>query len=67
MLPIIQQYARGAFGHLKGDERDDAVEEVIANVLVAYVRLVKLNKVHVAHPTVLTKYAIAQLFDGKWR
>ncbi len=65
MLPIIQRYARVAFRHLKGDARDDAVEEVIANALVAYVRLVELKKTAVAHPTVLAKYAIAQVCDGR--
>ena len=65
MLPIVQEYARRAFRHLKGDEREDAVEEVIANVLVAYVRLVELKNTGVAHPTVLTRYAIVQVCDGR--
>ena len=31
MLPVIRNYARGAFGHLKADLRQDLVQEVIAN------------------------------------
>ena len=65
MMPTIEQYACIAFRHLKGDSRDDAVEEAIANALVAYVRLVELKKTKVAHPTVLAKYAVAQVRDGR--
>ena len=65
MLPVIQQYARVAFRHLKGDDRDDAIEEVIANCLVAYIRLVQLKRTGVAYPTVLTKYAISQVREGR--
>lgn len=65
MLPTIERYARIAFRHLRGDSRDDAVEEAIANVLVAYVRLVEQKKTAVAHPTVLAKYAIAQVRDDR--
>jgi hypothetical protein len=64
MLPTIKQYACAAFRHLRGDSRDDAVEEAIANALVAYVRLVELKKTEVAHPrswrsTLLRKSATA--------
>jgi hypothetical protein len=65
MLPTIEQYACVAFRRLRGDSRNDAVEEAIANALVVYVRLVELKKTEVAHPTVLAKYAIAQVFDGR--
>ena len=65
MLPTIEKCACFAFRHLRGDSRDDAVEEAIANALVAYIRLVKLKKTDVAHPTVLAKYAIARVCNGK--
>jgi hypothetical protein len=39
MLPTIRSYARGAFAHLNPDLRQDLAQEVIANALVAYVRL----------------------------
>jgi hypothetical protein len=63
MLPVIRNYARGAFGHLKADLRQDLVQEVIANCMVAYVRLFKQGKVALAYPTVLARYAIAQVRD----
>jgi hypothetical protein len=65
MLPAIEHCVRFAFRHLRSDSRDDAVEEAIANALVAYVRLVEMKKTRVAHPTVLARYAIAQVCDGR--
>ena len=65
MLPVIRNYARGAFGHLKADLRHDLIQEVIANALVAYVRLFKQGKVALAYPTVLARYGIAQVRDHR--
>ena len=39
MLPTICAYARGAFAGLNPEARQDMIAEVIANALVAYVRL----------------------------
>jgi len=49
MLPVIVQYARGAFGHLNPEARQDLVQEVIANALVAYVRLFQQGRVALAY------------------
>ena len=65
MLPVIRNYARGAFGHLKTDLRQDLIQEVIANCMVAYVRLFKQGKVALAYPTVLARYGIAQVRDHR--
>lgn len=65
MLPTIRRYARGAFGSLDPESREDAVEEVIANAAVAFVRLVQLGKAKQAFPTVLAHYAIAQVREGR--
>ena len=65
MLPVIRNYARGAFGHLKADLRQDLIQEVIANCMVAYVRLFKQGKVALAYPTVLARYGIAQVRDHR--
>ena len=43
----------------------DAVQEVIANAAVANVRLVELEKTALAYPTVLARYGIAQVRDGR--
>ena len=63
MLPIIRSYARGAFAHRKPEARQDLIQEVIANALVAYVRLFQQGKIALAYPTVLARYGIAQVRD----
>jgi transposase-like protein len=65
MLPTIAAYARLAFRHHNPEARQEAVEECLANALVAYVRLVQLGKVSLAYPTVLARYAVAQVNDGR--
>lgn len=65
MVPAIVTQARFAYRGLKPEAREDAIEEVIANALVAFVRLVQLNKVELAYPSALARYAIAQLHDGR--
>lgn len=65
MLPTIISYARGTFGHLNPEARQDLVEEVVANAMLAYVRLFQMGKVALAYPTVLARYGIAQVRDGR--
>jgi hypothetical protein len=65
MLPIIATHARIAFGNHDPERREDLVQEAIANALVAFVRLVRLKKADLAYPTVLAKYAVAQINDGR--
>jgi len=65
MLPKIQHHASVAFRHLKPESREEAIQEVVCNSLRAYVRLVQLNKVNLAYPTVLARFGIAQVKDGR--
>ena len=65
MLPAIATHAQISFRHLDPDAREDAVAECIANALVAFVRLVQLKKTDIAYPTVLARYAVAQVRDGR--
>lgn len=65
MLPTIRSYAKGAFGHLDPESREDAIQETIANTLVAFVRLVQTGKAQKAFPTVLAHYAISQIREGR--
>jgi hypothetical protein len=65
MLPTIHAYARGAFAHLNPEARQDMIQEVIANALVAYVRLYQQGRVALAYPTVLARYGVAQVRDGR--
>jgi hypothetical protein len=65
MLPVIRKYADNAFQHLDPEGREDAVQEVVDNALVAFERLVQLGKADLAYPTVLVRHGIAQLRDGR--
>ena len=55
LLPQIVPHAKFAFRHLRGEARQDAIQETIANALVAFVTLVRRGKMAIAYPTVLAK------------
>ena len=65
MLPRIRQYAHLAFRHLCEEAREEAIAETIANSLVAYVRLFEQGRIDLAYPTVLARFAVAQIQDGR--
>lgn len=65
MLPAIARHARIAFRNRRGDDRDDMIQEVIANAAVAFMRLVELGKADLAYPTVLARYGVAQALEGR--
>lgn len=65
MVPQIVQHAKFAFRRLHGEARQDAIQETIANALVAFVALVRRGRMSLAYPSVLAKYATAQIADGR--
>ncbi len=65
MLPAIIQHAKVAFRHVRGQDRQDKIQETVANALVAFRRLVQLKKADLAYPSVLARYAVAQIKDGR--
>src|SRR5438477_4920070 len=65
LLPGIQRYARHTFRYLPREAREEAVQETIANSLVAFVRLWRQGRSHVAYPTVLARYGAAHARDGR--
>ena len=65
MLPSIVRYARISFRHLPTEAREEAAAECVANAFVAFARLVQLGKVELAYPSVLARYAVAQVNDGR--
>ena len=65
MLPTIRNYARGAFGHLNPELREELIQETIANAAVAFVRMFQQGKAQKAFPTVLSHYAISQVREGR--
>jgi hypothetical protein len=65
LLPGIERYALISFRHLPPDARQEAVQETIANCLVAFVRLWQQDRLDRAHPTVLARYGAAHARDGR--
>ena len=65
LLPRITRYAQAAFAKLPAERREDLVQEAVANAMVAYVRLFERGKTEVAFASVLARYAIAQIRDGR--
>jgi hypothetical protein len=65
MLPAIRQHAHCAFRHLGEEAREECVAEAIANSMVAYVRLFEHGREALAYPTVLARYAVAQIHAGR--
>ncbi len=65
MLPKIKSLAAIAFRGESIDARDEMVQEVICNALVAFKRLYDKGKADIAYPTVLARYAIRQVRDGR--
>jgi len=64
-LPIITGYARNAFADRDPESREDLVEEVVVNALIAFKRLYDKGKVDVAYPSVLARYGICQVRDHR--
>ena len=65
MLPAIITHAKIAFRQVRGQDRQDKIQETVANALVAFRRLVQLKKTDLAYPSVLARYAVAQIKDGR--
>ncbi len=65
MLPKITKYASFSFRHLKGDNRDEMVQEVIANACAAYAQLVEQRRTEAATWSTLARYAVRQVRVGR--
>lgn len=65
ILPSIRRHAEVRFRHVNATDREDAVQEVIARVLVEYLRLVEQGKEAVAFAGPLARYAVAQVRQGR--
>jgi hypothetical protein len=65
ILPQIRSYARFVFCDLKGDAFEDAIQECVANAFVAFKALVRRGKQDLVYPTVLARYAVAQIRSGR--
>ncbi len=65
MLPSIKRHARIAFRHLNPEEKEECVQNVLANTWEALVRLACRGKLDQAFPTILAKFAEKQTRDHR--
>ena len=65
MFPRLTKCLRMAFGYLRGEQQEVALQETLANAFVAFARLCERGLQQRAFPTVLAKYAVAQWHDGR--
>lgn len=65
MLPAIQRLASLAFKGIPEDTRQDLIQEVIANAVVAFKTLWEKGREEVAYPTPLARYGIRQAKQGR--
>jgi hypothetical protein len=65
MVPAIQRQAQVSFRKVRPELRNEFIEEVIASSFMAYARLFELGKEHLAFPSVLARYAVAQIRAGR--
>lgn len=65
LLPQIKRQASRAFRNFQPAEREELVQEVIANTYVAFTRLVELGKQELAYATPLAMYAVRHVRSGR--
>jgi hypothetical protein len=65
MLPAIRNRACFAFRELDPDARDEAVQQILVSTFIAFRRLVKQERTHLASPSALARFAIAQVRVGR--
>lgn len=65
MLPAIRQHARIAFRRLPSEARQEAIQETVCNACQAVARLAELGRLNLAYASVLARYGVAQVKDGR--
>ncbi|MFZ1935560.1 MAG: hypothetical protein WCB27_07115 [Thermoguttaceae bacterium] len=65
MVPAIERHAKLTFRGLKGEAREEAIQEAVCNACCAYARLVELNRTDLAFPSALARFGVAQAREGR--
>ena len=65
MLPTIRRRAQFAFRSVPSEQREELVQESIANAYIAFVRLVDRGKANAAFATPLANYAIRHVLAAR--
>src|SRR4029078_8197076 len=65
MLPAIRTRAGFAFRDLDVEARDEAMQQVTVNTFIAFGQLVRQHRAHLASPSALARFAVAQIRIGR--
>lgn len=65
ILPRLRSQFYHAFRRFQPEQKEETLDEATANAFAAFVRLWNRGRQHVAKPTPLAQYAIAQWFAGR--
>ena len=65
MLPAIVRHAKIAFRHLRAEAREENIQAVVCYACTAVARLAELGKLDLAYATVLARFGVAQVRDGR--
>jgi hypothetical protein len=65
MIPVIRRQAKISFRKKGREEREELIEECVANAFRAYARLWELGKEELIYPSVLARYAVKQVREGR--
>jgi len=65
LIPSIVKYLTRAFYKLGIEAKEEAIQGALAGTFVAYARLVARGKESLAYPSVLARFAVAQVRSGR--
>jgi len=65
MAPAIERHAKIAFRGLRAEARAETVQDVLCNVCSAMAGLAEPGKLDLAYPSVLARFGVAQVKDGR--
>ncbi len=65
MLPKIKEHAGFMFRNLNGDDKDEAVQEVICNACASFSRLAAQGRKEAATWSSLARFGVRQVRDGR--
>lgn len=65
MLPQIQRCAQSAFRNVKAEERQEAIQAVVAYAATAYGKLAQMDRAELGRITPLARYGVKQYRAGR--
>ena len=65
LLPAIRRHAEVSFRHLKQEAREEAVQEVIAHAVQAFVRLWERDRCELAYAAPFARFGVCRVREGR--